>query len=272
MREKDLLKISELMEKLPDVAVSGEDAPDGAVCPVCDGMGMVYPDVSVLDPAYGKVVECPMVCEAVLVNRERVRAGQMGRIMKVIDRRAAPNGVRLASYQPKTEDQGWAYKAACGFVDKLIVKIGNREKPWLVLVGEYGSGKTYLASAISNELEDAGAVCWYMKFSEMVYRYHDSWQNRDSQVTQHQVVKALQNADVLVLDDVFDEHVTDATRRLFFDVIDTRMDMNRPTVLTTNLTQARVGTVFGQRVQSRLVHMAHWVRMDGSVRDKTGVV
>lgn len=269
--------IADLMEKMghaPSEAPDGERFEDEpVVCEVCGGLGMVYPDVHVTDPRYGKTIECPAVCEAVVANREKVRMGQMGRIMRVIERQAPPVACALEDYAPLNDQQAFALETVKIFCEHLQVSFGDGPvKKWLVLQGGYGSGKTFLASVLSNELERLGYVCWYMKFSEMVYRYNDSWQNKESRVTQHQIVKALQSVDILVLDDVFDEHVTDATRRLFFDVIDTRMDCQRPTVLTTNLKQDQLARVFGGRTHSRLVHMAHWIRLDGSVRDETGVL
>lgn len=273
---KRIAKIDSLMAKLglPAVNEAVEDAPPAIAyaCDVCGGLGFVYPDVEVTDPAYGKLVECPVGCEAVMVQRERVREGQMGRLMQVIDRQAPPVDQTLETYCPVNEDQAVGLQVAQVYCERLAVEVEGVSKNWLVLQGTYGSGKTFLASVISNELEARGHVSWYMKFSEMVYRYNDTWQNKDSEVTQHQIVRALQRVDVLILDDVFDEHITNATRRLFFDVMDTRMDLNRPTVLTTNLSQDDVKRVFGGRTASRIVHKAHWIRMDGSVRDKTGIL
>lgn len=275
---KRLSKIDELMAKLglPAVSEVAEDAPPAVpyACDVCGGLGFVYRDVDVTNPDYGKVVECPANCEAVMVNRETVREGQMRRINQIVGRDANPQtGIVLRDYSPLNDDQAYALKVAEKFCDALAVTLGDApEKNWLIFVGATGAGKTFLSSVISNELEARGHVSWYMKFSDMLRKYRNAWKDKDAAYTPYQFIQSLQKVDVLVLDDVHDKNITESAESLFMDVIDIRMDNRLPTVFTTNLSQKDMARVLGFRTESRMTHMAHWIGMDGSVRDNTGVL
>jgi DNA replication protein DnaC len=279
-RLKQMYKIDALFDKLglDPAAVADEsitDAPlDVPPCAVCGGLGMVYPDVHVTDPMYGKVIDCPAGCEAVLSNREMRRVGQMRKINQIVGRDASPQtGIVLGDYQPQSQYQEFAFEIAQVFCKRLCVQIGDSpEKNWLIFVGQTGAGKTFLSSVISNELEARGHVCWYMKFSDMLRKYRNAWKDPDATYTPYQFVKALQSVEILVLDDVHDKNISESAESLFLDVIDVRMDNNRPTVFTTNLLQKDMARVLGFRTESRMTHMAHWVQMDGTVRDTSGVI
>jgi len=239
-------------------------------CTVCNDIGWIAQAYE-----YGtKAILCPNMCDARARNetRRQYTIIEKTRLQSITGRDAPPLRVRLADYTPQTDYQTRALGITETYINgNLSIKVDGRNKSSLVFVGQWGSGKTHLASALANELELLGYNIWYMKFGEMIRRINDCYDDSIN-TTPFQVIKALQHIDVLILDDVGRNHSTGSTKDLFFDIMDARYDLNRPTILTTNLYPDQIGSTFDMRVQSRLQDIAHCIQLDGNVRDTTGVL
>lgn len=77
---------------------------------------------------------------------------------------------------------------------------------------------------------------------------------------------AVEGADLLLLDDLAAERVTDWTGEVLYRLIDARWAHLRPTIITTNATPAAVRERLGDRVASRLGGMGRTVTMTGEDR------
>ena len=267
------IKKDAVLEKFANLLEANQpthDTPDNITlaCETCQDRGWV----AVMVETQSKPMDCPENCEAAqAIQRKRQRV-IFDRLMMKFDREAHPMQEQLDTYIPRNPDQERAHNAAILYVtDNIGFVVQDTYKQSLVLVGQVGSGKTHLASAISNELDGQGKTVWYMKFGEMIRRVNACLDD-SIKITQLEVIHTLQRVDVLILDDVGRYNVSAATKDLFFDIIDARYDTSRPTVITTNNNQEQMIEKLGEASGDRLRHMAHWVRLDGNVRDKTEVL
>lgn len=266
-KDEALAKLQGLVRE--DVTL--DDSVTDPVCGVCEDRGWVT-------TVEGRPMYCPAKCTAADdVHQWRVQ-GKQARILSKVERKAAPMAGSLADFHPRTEDQAVAYRAALRWMDcdmRIRAREGGMEKRSLVLVGEVGSGKTFLSSCIANDLADACVDVLYIKFGELVRRVNHPYQTKDAEVSSLEVLEVLSSVAVLVIDDLGLHHVTDSTKDILFYVIDSRYDVDLPTVVTTNLDPVQMGVMFGKRIGGdggRLTHMAHWIRLDGNQRDVTGVL
>ena len=101
----------------------------------------------------------------------------------------------------------------------------------LYLHGSFGCGKTYLISALFNELEDKkNARTRIVYFPEALRTLKDDWDFFGEKMNEYQTV------DLLLIDDIGAEKVTEWGRdEILGTILQYRMNNNLPTFLTSNL-------------------------------------
>lgn len=145
----------------------------------------------------------------------------------------------------------------------------------LLLAGDFGSGKTWLATAVFKELiwkRPARTATW-AKWYDVVRAVQATYS--DNETSAHSVLRSYQTVDVLLLDDMggFERGQTDDQRQLLYELIDYRCDYLLPTIITTNLDQKGLIDQFGERVFNRLLQMCEFSRMTGAnLREKPELV
>lgn len=121
----------------------------------------------------------------------------------------------------------------------------------LLITGSVGTGKTFLASCIANELTARGFGCLFLsafRFNDICLKYHTSFEANRTDGLQ-----ALLDADLLVLDDLGTESILrNVTLEYLFTVLGERMNRGKHTVVTTNLSREELETRYGERTVSRL--------------------
>lgn len=109
-------------------------------------------------------------------------------------------------------------------------KNGNKRKG-LYLHGSFGSGKSYLISALLNELGAVGAKVVIAYYPEVIRELTSFPRDFDDKMNQ------LKYADVVLLDDIGAENVTAWSRdEILAPILQARMDASLPTFFTSNLT------------------------------------
>ncbi len=133
----------------------------------------------------------------------------------------------------------------------------------LLLTSEgFGIGKTHLAVAIGNYV-----LSHYMRSvvfttgQELVLRLRATYSDRDS--SEYQLLSALREADLLILDDVGKERHSEYVESVYYQVINARYVASKPLVLTTNVRWEDLGEHIGYAALSRLAEMCQVVEMSG---------
>ena len=131
---------------------------------------------------------------------------------------------------------------------------GRRQKPWLVLSGPTGVGKTV---AVAHLLWTLGGKL--VRADELVRLFASMFGD------QYEQQQKLRDAHRLVLDDVGGE--LDHTRMLpaLLDLLDSRKSARtRPTIVTTNLGKKDFAARYqNERLMSRMAESVHWVSLTG---------
>lgn len=125
-------------------------------------------------------------------------------------------------------------------------------KPFFILTGSSGTGKTVLASATATELMAHGAAVVTISAFEFVRRakdYHTQFAIDDY----YDLFTPMLDCDALVIDDLGTETMLkNITREYFYTVINERWMRKKFTVITTNLTPNQLLERYGEAVFSRL--------------------
>lgn len=128
-----------------------------------------------------------------------------------------------------------------------------------LLTGKFGTGKTHLAMAILNQLnEHANLKAAFVSTDEMMRKIKSSFGNDKSPYKEDLIVNTLIDADILVLDDLGAEvgsvdrnaAASDFTVRVINAILNGRT--NKPTIVTTNLNSGELKQVYDGRLLSRL--------------------
>jgi DNA replication protein DnaC len=179
------------------------------------------------------------------------------------------------------ENKSAAVDAAETFVaNQGRIKHRARLRTSLVFGGDYGVGKTVLATATYKAIlwqldhpEDtdpslnATWAKWHSVISEVQSTYSPG-----AETDRARVLGKYQSADVLLLDDVGDldkDMQSDDRRRILYEIIDVRNDWLRPTIITSNVVSiSKLKKQFGERTFERLREMSAFYLMGGeNLRD-----
>lgn len=203
------------------------------------------------------------ICKCVEIIAERLRKKKLGqkqadRIRKLLDCGIDP------IYQNKTFSNYDRMKNpnAYNLCRQYAKHFGeNSEKLGLFLTGYVGTGKTHLAVSIVDHIarikyRKIGSFILFESVPELMDRIRErrsmSW-----------LRNTLNACDLLVLDDLGTEHITDWSTQIIHDIVDIRYRIKKHTIITTNLSLEEVKEEYGERMFSRIYEMCQGVKFTG---------
>lgn len=127
----------------------------------------------------------------------------------------------------------------CAYVNAVMAL--EAEKSFLVLYGEWGSGKSHLAAAVIHQFIDAGwRNCYFRNWSEYLLRIQASWnrgqspEDEDEAETEADIIAELQAGSIVVIDDLDKRKPSEWVRSTLYPVLNHRYNAGLPTILTFN--------------------------------------
>lgn len=166
---------------------------------------------------------------------------------------------------------------------ELLREKGAQGSPSMVLAGKsWGTGKSHLAAAIGHLLmedrieamADATPVCpvLFTTANDMFLRIEATYKEK-ARESQADVLAHLRSVDLLIIDDVGKRRPTEHGRSVYYDLVNTRYNADRPIVMTSNLVIGQIREMeelMGPSTLSRLREMTDWVIMEGEDYRKRG--
>lgn len=152
-----------------------------------------------------------------------------------------------------------AYEAARKFAE-------SDDHKGIVFAGPPGVGKSHLASAIMNI---KASNCEEFIFCTSPELMDDIKAALDNKQQTTELMELVKNVDLLFLDDLGAERVTDFVVERFFVILNARLVRKKATIITTNysrpteLIEKLGGGITGQRIVSRICEMCRWINMTG---------
>lgn len=134
----------------------------------------------------------------------------------------------------------------------------------IMIWGDVGGGKTFLAACIANALIDKDIPATMTTIPKLV-----SAMTKDFGAERGNVLYMVANAPLLVLDDVGTERNTEFSNEQVYEIINTRYKAKKPLIVTTNLTMNAMKNaedVTHRRIYDRIVEMCTPCRVTSSGR------
>lgn len=234
-------------------------------CPICGGLGLVTRDVPIGHPDFGRAFPC--ICQAENVRaREIARLRSLGNLDAYLTKTFETFEIDYGLLSPDdaylrdifrdmtplrkmslTEAQRravyYAAHAAWTYAE-------NPEAPfkWLLLEGNFGTGKTHLAAAIANRRLDYGDPVLFITTPDLL-DYLKSTFGPTSEIAYDDLFERIRRAPLLVLDDLGAEHQTGWAVEKLYQIFNDRHRFGLPTVVTTNRDVMQIEA----RIRSRLL-------------------
>lgn len=121
-----------------------------------------------------------------------------------------------------------AYNAAKDFVDKFPNTNG------LLLSGNVGVGKTHLAAAIVNELNNKLYSTYFGNIVDIISTLKSTY-SRNSSLTEIEAIDLMTSkVDLLIIDDLGKENTTEHNLSLLYRIINRLYENEKPIIITTN--------------------------------------
>lgn len=125
--------------------------------------------------------------------------------------------------------------------------------PSLLLAGPTGLGKTHLSTAIASTVIGKGFDVLYETSENLISRFSYERFGRGYGDTGESRTDRAFECDLLIIDDFGTEVVNQFSSSCFYNLINTRMTKNLPTIINTNLSGKAILEKYSDRVYSRLV-------------------
>lgn len=156
---------------------------------------------------------------------------------------------RFEGYKLENQGQGDAFRVINTYGEEFenISKQGTS----LILCGRPGTGKTYLACALANQLIDQGYWVKYVSALKLVNEVKATY-SRYSQETEEDILESYIADDLLIIDEVGVQFGTQTEKQILYSVINGRYELIKPTVLVSNLNPEGLQAFIGERSLDRL--------------------
>ena len=127
----------------------------------------------------------------------------------------------------------------------------NKNSENLFLQGATGLGKTHLSLAIANSAINSGYNVIYTSTPNILSKLekeHFSHNFQDEETEKHLI-----GCDLLILDDMGTEFQTSFSSAMIYNIINSRIMFQKPTIISTNLSVKEIKSAYSKRLVSRIM-------------------
>lgn len=146
--------------------------------------------------------------------------------------------------------------------EEFIVNWDKDECRNLIFFGGVGTGKTYMANCIANEVVLKGYTVRSYTILELLDFVSEALMvDRKSNLAEY---KMLTNCDLLIIDDLGMESRANFTSNQLFKILDNRMSNMKKTIICTNLSIVDIRDEYSYKLLSRILDTYRFVKFIGN--------
>jgi DNA replication protein DnaC len=143
------------------------------------------------------------------------------------------------------------------------------ESKGLLLYGTVGTGKTYYAACIANQLIDSGYDVLMTNFATLTNKMQGTFDGKQ------EYIDSLNRYKLLIIDDLGAERKSEYMQELIYNLIDSRYRSGLPMIITTNLSAdeiKRPGNMDFARIYDRVLERCLPIAVQGESRRRRAVI
>ncbi len=125
------------------------------------------------------------------------------------------------------------------------------KSPSIIMLGSTGLGKTHLSLAIAGEVTDKGYSVFYDSAHNIMNKLENEHFGKDTAA--ERIREDLLKSDLLIIDDLGCEFVTQFTKAELYNIINSRALSSLPTIISTNCSAKELEEKYTQRTASRIL-------------------
>ena len=237
--DETLKKIAESTSKANTPISSNTNSLGDPDCPYCGGAGYLRQDLPLGHPNFGKLEIC--TCRQVNVSQQiRQRLFSLSHLDDL-------SGLTFESFEPHGRiGLGEAHSKSLELAFNRSRQYAGNLQGWLLIMGNFGCGKTHLAAAIANFAVGVGVPTLFLTVPDLLDTLRFAYDAEDT--TFEQRFEEIRSAALLVLDDFGTQNATEWAQEKLFQIINYRYINHLPLVVTTNLALDQIEP----RIRSRL--------------------
>lgn len=218
--------------------------------------------------------DCAEEQQAMLTNRLIQTQSQIQREQaehaRLIERAGLTGLLAGCSFDTFNDRSDWSgsasIRARVRVYANAIEQATLADRPWLILHGAVGTGKSHLAAAVIRQMLDAGRrKCFFRVWGRYLSRIQASWNKQADddddtpRESERDIIAEFTTGYVIAIDDLDKRPPTDWTRGVLFDVINTRYNAMLPTILTFNhdIADVALQDYIGEAVFDRVMQHAY---------------
>lgn len=133
-------------------------------------------------------------------------------------------------------------KVTMYFIEKFDTNKDN-----LLFYGNSGTGKTFLTHCIAKTLLDRGYLVIYRTAEDLIRNLRETKLQNN-----YELEELLINCDLLIIDDLGTEQLSNFTKTELFNLLNKRILKNKRMVISTNFTLDSLSHTYSERITSRL--------------------
>lgn len=217
----------------------------------------------------GATVEPMCLCECAAARQKAEKElerkqDEMYRIQTYKREGFLDSALRSCTFDRDDDANSVASRACRNYVDNF--KQFKTAGKGLLLYGNVGTGKTFLASCIANALMDELHPCLVTNFARIINKLSGIFEGKN------EYIDSLNRYHLLVIDDLATERNTEYVNEIVFNVIDSRYRSGKPLIVTTNISPADMDAepnISRKRIYSRIKEMCVPIEVTGTDRRST---
>lgn len=242
---------------------------------ICDNCGEPQGKEIVL---LGKVHIVPIMCKCKREQSEndRIRSESIDkqtRLQQVFNNSLMTKEFKELTFKNWNHSIGNEQMFKVGMIYANNFKNMRKDNLGLLIHGEPGNGKTFLSGCIANELLNRliPVVCVSsIGLIDRIKRNFSKWGDSGTE----QILNCLDNAELVIIDDLGTENDTSWSRAIMYQMIDSRYRKGKPLIITTNLSMENLKRRYDkdceegkERTYNRLLEMCTLIQNSmGSIR------
>lgn len=154
-------------------------------------------------------------------------------------------------YYPLSQNDGYSPREQMQEVFDFCKKYAadfSTNSPSLFLTGRTGLGKTFLSSCIAKSVIEKGYSVVFDNIQNIIRKVENEHFGREEGDT----MAVLAEADLLILDDLGSEFVTNFSSSFVYNILNDRINLEKPLIISTNFSNKELNKIYNDRIISRI--------------------